>query len=267
MANVSALIKDGKVLNQADPAAKAKAEKNDDKSSAAKQKEQFLSLLVAQMKYQDPLEPTSNTEWISQYSTFASLEAMQNMQGSLEMSRASDMIGKTVTVSSENKETGRTTEVVGLVEYVSYSGSTAYVCIEGQLYKADDVKEVHSDAYTVAKGFAEAFVRAMNELPKLNELTKNDLERLKAVDKAYKAFDKTTKGLIPSEYQSLFIRYKERMKEIAGVNAFDDVEAPKGKSVKPSEETDKIEKTDKPLTGRQSGSDGKPKEGTSPAVP
>ena len=81
MANVSALIKDGKVLNQTDPNAKAKAEKKDDKSSAAKQKEQFLSLLVAQMKHQDPLEPTSNTEWISQYATFSSLEAMQNMQG------------------------------------------------------------------------------------------------------------------------------------------------------------------------------------------
>lgn len=258
MANVSALIKDGKVLNQTDPNAKAKAEKKDDKSSAAKQKEQFLSLLVAQMKHQDPLEPTSNTEWISQYATFSSLEAMQNMQGTLEMSRASDMVGKTVTVKSENKETGKVTEVVGLVEYVSYSGSTAYVCIEGQLYKAEDVKEVHSEAYTVAKRFAEAFIRAMNELPKLSELSKNDLDKLKAINKAYTAFDKTTKGLIPLDYQKKFFMYRERMKEIAGANAFDEAASPKGGTTKPSEDKDK--KADK--TGET-----KPKEGTNPTTP
>ena len=27
----------------------------------------FLTLLVAEMQNQDPLEPTSNTEWVSQY--------------------------------------------------------------------------------------------------------------------------------------------------------------------------------------------------------
>ena len=42
-------------------------------------KEAFLQLLVAQMKYQDPLQPTSNTEYISQYATFSELEQMQNM--------------------------------------------------------------------------------------------------------------------------------------------------------------------------------------------
>ena len=30
----------------------------------------FLTLLVAEMQNQDPLEPTSNTEWVSQYATF-----------------------------------------------------------------------------------------------------------------------------------------------------------------------------------------------------
>ena len=39
----------------------------------------YIELLVAQMQYQDPLEPTDNTEYISQLATFSSLEEMQNI--------------------------------------------------------------------------------------------------------------------------------------------------------------------------------------------
>ncbi|MCI5639975.1 MAG: flagellar hook capping protein, partial [Lachnospiraceae bacterium] len=42
-------------------------------------KEEFLQLLVAQMKYQDPLEPTDNTEYVSQLAQFSELEQMQNL--------------------------------------------------------------------------------------------------------------------------------------------------------------------------------------------
>lgn len=42
-------------------------------------KDDFLLLLVTQMKYQDPLEPTSNTEYVAQLAQFTELEYMQNM--------------------------------------------------------------------------------------------------------------------------------------------------------------------------------------------
>ena len=37
-------------------------------------KDAFLQLLVTQMKYQDPLNPSSNTEYIAQLATFSQLE-------------------------------------------------------------------------------------------------------------------------------------------------------------------------------------------------
>jgi flagellar basal-body rod modification protein FlgD len=46
-------------------------------------KEAFLTLLVAQMEYQDPLDPTDNTEFVAQLAQFSSLEAMQNIQGDM----------------------------------------------------------------------------------------------------------------------------------------------------------------------------------------
>ena len=38
-------------------------------------KEAFLNLLVTQMQYQDPLEPTDNTQYIAQMATFTQVEA------------------------------------------------------------------------------------------------------------------------------------------------------------------------------------------------
>lgn len=35
----------------------------------------FLKLLSAEMQYQDPLEPTSNTDYVAQMATFSQLEA------------------------------------------------------------------------------------------------------------------------------------------------------------------------------------------------
>lgn len=47
-------------------------------------KQDFLNLLVTQLKFQDPLNPTENTEFVAQLAQFSSLENSQNMSQSLE---------------------------------------------------------------------------------------------------------------------------------------------------------------------------------------
>ena len=75
---VSVPIVNGEVQ---DPSASANSITNAAKvNKSSLGKDAFLQLLVAQMKYQDPLEPTSNTEYISQLATFSELEEMQNLR-------------------------------------------------------------------------------------------------------------------------------------------------------------------------------------------
>ena len=56
----------------------------------------FLTLLVAEMQNQDPLEPTSNTEWVSQYATFTQVTKMSEMANTVDQLRGNSLVGKEV---------------------------------------------------------------------------------------------------------------------------------------------------------------------------
>ncbi len=56
-----------------DPAASTK---NPDKATGEIGKTEFLQLLVAQLKNQDPMNPVDNQEFIAQLATFSSLEQL-----------------------------------------------------------------------------------------------------------------------------------------------------------------------------------------------
>jgi flagellar basal-body rod modification protein FlgD len=55
-----------------------------DKGSKALGKQDFLELLVTQLKFQDPLQPTENTEFVAQLAQFSNLEGTQNINKSVE---------------------------------------------------------------------------------------------------------------------------------------------------------------------------------------
>ena len=119
-----AQVKDGKIVetNSQDSLAKANGGMN------GVDKDTFLQLLVAQMKYQDPLQPTSNTEYISQYATFSQVEQMQNMAGTMELSRASQLVGQEVWIKTTTS-TGGSGYIQGQVDYVVYENGKAYVSV------------------------------------------------------------------------------------------------------------------------------------------
>ena len=47
-------------------------------------KEDFLNLLITQLKYQNPLEPMKNSDFIAQTAQFSALEQMQKLNKSME---------------------------------------------------------------------------------------------------------------------------------------------------------------------------------------
>jgi hypothetical protein len=69
-------------------------------------KDTFLKLLVAQMKYQNPLAPKDGSEFLTQTAQFTQLETLQNIEKaqsalaqSTQMLAAASMVGRSVTYS------------------------------------------------------------------------------------------------------------------------------------------------------------------------
>lgn len=58
--------------------------------------EDFLTMLVASMRHQDPLNPVDNGEMIAQMATFSMLESMLSMNDSFTSLQSITMLGKNV---------------------------------------------------------------------------------------------------------------------------------------------------------------------------
>jgi flagellar basal-body rod modification protein FlgD len=114
-------------------------------------KDAFLQLLTTQMKYQDPLNPNTDTEYISQLATFSQLEQLQNLSTAASNSQAFSLVGKNVIVKAENTS-GDTTYINGRVDFVNMSGSKAQLSINGSLYGIDQLDSVIDDTYLTEQG-------------------------------------------------------------------------------------------------------------------
>ena len=122
------------------------SQETEKKTGSALDKDDFLMLLVTQMKYQDPLEPESNTEYVAQLAQFSSLEQMQNLNSTATNTSAYTLVGKQVRII-ETSNTGAENEVQGMVEYVKMENGKPYVSVNGEMYSYDDIVEVIDESY------------------------------------------------------------------------------------------------------------------------
>ena len=68
---------------------------------SAPSEQMFLQLLVAQLKNQDPMNPTDSTQFVSQLAQFSELEQVIGIRGDIE-SQMSSAAAKTSTSATQN---------------------------------------------------------------------------------------------------------------------------------------------------------------------
>ena len=61
--------------------------------------EAFMRLMVAQLSNQNPLQPMDDTQFYAQMAQLGTVQGIDNMQKSMQVSEASALLGKTVTAS------------------------------------------------------------------------------------------------------------------------------------------------------------------------
>lgn len=94
-------------------------------------KDAFLNLLVTQMKYQDPLNPTNDKEFLAQMAQFTSLEQMQNLNKTTSLSQGYELIGKVVKGSYVDETTKENKFVDGEVTGAKMKSGNVYVVVDG----------------------------------------------------------------------------------------------------------------------------------------
>ena len=109
-------------------------------------KDAFLKLLVTQMQYQDPMEPTSNTEYMSQMAQFSSVEQMQNLTSTITSGQSMSLTGQYVILNVPDAA-GNIDQVSGLVDYVTVQDGKTYFHIEDNYYPSDYLDSVVSMDY------------------------------------------------------------------------------------------------------------------------
>ena len=105
----------------------------------------FLNLLVTQMTSQDPLDPMTNQDLLSQMVQFSTLQGNTTMQTTLAgmqsgqaFSEANSLIGMQVNLQTDAN--GDTTQ--GVVSGVDLSSGTPQIIVNGQSYNVGQVLSV-----------------------------------------------------------------------------------------------------------------------------
>ena len=131
----------GKVSNQI---MSSTSKTSNTKKSNTLNMENFLSLLVAEMQNQDPLEPTSNSDYMAQMATFSQVEATSEMNERVLSQTASNLIGKAVIVKTDTNSTGY---AGGIVNGWQEIDGIVYLGNNGTLYDINDVDQVIDKDY------------------------------------------------------------------------------------------------------------------------
>lgn len=85
--------------------------------------DQFMQLLVAQMKSQNPLDPTSNQEFLGQLAQFSTLSGIETLNSNFsqllklqDLTQGSNLIGKQVAyMNSNNQAANGVVQSVGVI--------------------------------------------------------------------------------------------------------------------------------------------------------
>jgi len=208
MSSVANIV-DGKVADTSNTTASTK----NTSTTNGVDKETFLQLLVAQMKYQDPLEPTSNTEYIAQYATFSQVEQLQSMSSTMNNTSAMTLVGKYVTMSYTTAS-GATSSVSGRVDYVEKSGTDTLLYINGTPYNYDNLETVWDDEYLDAYSVCGEWAEAVNALPGTENLTLNYADSIAKLRETYDNMSAYEKSFIGKTLVTLLETAEKRIAEL-----------------------------------------------------
>ena len=192
-----------------------KSKKSDESNNGTMGYDQFLTLLCAEMQYQDPLEPTSNTEYVAQLATFSQLEAMLGMQDTQKNEMANNLVGKYVILKVSDETTGKTSYVDGKVDYVMYQeDGSQMLSVNNKLYSIDTLDTVADSDYYEAIGYAKTISNMLAQLPDIENITTKYSGAIEQIRKVYDGMTDYQKSFVSESDLAKLKKYEQKIKDL-----------------------------------------------------
>lgn len=209
--------------------------KSEEKRDTGYNKDMFLQLLVAEMQYQDPLQPSDNSEYVAQLASFTQVEAMQTLQDNMETMQSNSIVGKIVALNINGQE------IAGKVDFVQKDDKKGMmVSIEGELYEMSKMVSVVDTDYYNAKYLANLLTDAIKKLPEAEQVTVRDGEVIGEAASIYNAMDEYDRSFVD---EKLLKKYNEVLAQYVKLTQTE-TEADKKTEETTENKTEETEKTD-----------------------
>lgn len=206
--------------------------------------DQFLQLLCAEMQYQDPLEPTSNTDYVAQLATFSQLEATLGVQQTQDNNFASSLVGKEV-ILADKDSAGNTKYITGTVDYVMYENGEPYLSVNNNLYPFSDLDTIAENGYYEAAALSKTFSTMVATLPNKDKITADYEGAVKEVRDLYDGMTDYQKKFVDSDALATLETLEKKIKELVDAKNAANAGSTSGtEDTSDTEETTDADKTD-----------------------
>ncbi len=105
-------------------------------------RDQFMHLLVTQLRYQDPLDPVKQENFLQQLAQFATLEGIEHLNANFEdmlrleeLTQGAALVGKSVIYQSDESSN----EAVGVVDSIRVENDRLMVIVDQERIPIEQV--------------------------------------------------------------------------------------------------------------------------------
>ncbi len=171
---------------------KPSTQESEQRTKNKESKDMFMKLLVAEMQHQDPLEPTDNSQYVQQLYSMSQTESVLSVQEDVEEMTVKSLVGKFVSVRDpKNESFGE-----GKVDSVAKLDGVWKISINGEVYPASGIQEIHDTEYYLTVTTAEALKGMIDKLPLEENLGLSDKADLENAVKVFNSLSDRGKGFL-----------------------------------------------------------------------
>ncbi len=111
----------------------------------------FLQLMIAQLKNQDFMNPVDDTQYVTQLAQFTTMQQMEEMAYNSKTTYITSLVGKNV-VAAKMTVSGDLDTTEGVVDKISLVDNEYLVYVGGKPYKLSEIMQVKTAAESSGAG-------------------------------------------------------------------------------------------------------------------